>query len=258
MDWLSTIFISFVSALAFLSLVFLFGAVKRRFDIVDTAWGPTFVVIAAVNLALASSMQWQQLLVFALVVVWAGRLAWHIGRRFMRSAGEDPRYTELRSKWPQKYLDAQVYLWIYLTQAVLACAVSAPVIIIMNVRNLRPAMLVIGLVVWLAGFAFEVVGDRQLRHFLAEPSNRGKLMTSGLWRYSRHPNYFGEITLWWGIGIMAFGTGYGEVGLIGPLTITMLILFVSGVPPAERRSSKKSGWDAYRTKTSVLIPLPPK
>ena len=112
--------------------------------------------------------------------------------------------------------------------------------------------------VWLIGFFFEVVGDYQLKTFLANPKNKGKLMTPGLWRYTRHPNYFGEATMWWGIAIIALATPYGWVAIITPVLITYLLLFVSGVPMTEKSFAGKPGWDRYKRQTSIFLPLPPK
>jgi steroid 5-alpha reductase family enzyme len=258
MDWLSVIVLSFLSAFAFLNIVFVIGAVKDRFDIIDSAWGPTFIVIAAANLWTADHVYWWKLLVFAMVVLWGCRLAWHIGRRFVKSQEEDRRYTELRSKWPQKLLGLQTYLRIYVAQALLACVVSVPVMLVMHATSYKPALVIVGLLLWLIGFAFEAVGDQQLKDFIADATNKGKLMTAGLWRYSRHPNYFGELTQWWALGIIGLMASYGVVGLIGPAALSLLILAVSGVPPAERSSSKRPGWESYKRRTSVLIPLPPR
>ena len=116
----------------------------------------------------------------------------------------------------------------------------------------------IGVVVWLIGFYFEVVGDLQLSRFLANPSNKGTLMTSGLWRYTRHPNYFGEVTQWWGIYLIAVSVPYGWVGIIGPALITILILKVSGIPLLEKHKAGQPEWEAYKSRTSKFIPLPPR
>ncbi|HET7629739.1 MAG TPA: DUF1295 domain-containing protein, partial [Candidatus Saccharimonadales bacterium] len=115
-----------------------------------------------------------------------------------------------------------------------------------------------GGLVWLVGLSLESIGDRQLRHFMSNPDNKGKIMNRGLWRYSRHPNYFGELTQWWGIFIIALAAPLGWIGFIGPLVLTLLILFVSGIPLSEKRQAKKPGWSYYKKRTSVLVPLPPK
>ena len=119
-------------------------------------------------------------------------------------------------------------------------------------------LVIIGFIVWLIGFYFESVGDKQLANFIHNPENKGKLMTEGLWKYSRHPNYFGEVTQWWGIWIIALSVPYGWVAIIGPITITILILFVSGVPLLEKKYKGRSDFEAYKKRTSIFIPLPPK
>jgi steroid 5-alpha reductase family enzyme len=108
--------------------------------------------------------------------------------------------------------------------------------------------------VWVAGFTIETLADKQLRQFISNPANKGHLMTRGLWRYSRHPNYFGELTMWWGLGIIALGVPNGLIGLLGPALISHLIIFVSGIPPTEKAFQGRIGWDEYKRRTSVLVP----
>jgi steroid 5-alpha reductase family enzyme len=257
MDQLVTPFVlSLFSAVAFLSLVFVYGQTKKRYDIIDTAWGPAFIVIAFVNVALSGHVSWAAWLTVGLVTVWGMRLAWHIFRRFLHASSEDARYTELRKKWPQKYVGLQVFLRIYLVQALLATLVSLPVIVTIHSPAPQPWVALVGGLVWIVGFVIESAADRQLKQFLAQPANKGKLMMSGLWNYSRHPNYFGEMTQWWGIGIIGFGASLMLSALVGPLIITLLIRFVSGVPPAERRAATKPEWEDYKKKTRMLVPLP--
>jgi steroid 5-alpha reductase family enzyme len=112
--------------------------------------------------------------------------------------------------------------------------------------------------VWVIGFFFESVGDAQLSRFIKDPANKGKLMQSGLWKYTRHPNYFGEVTQWWGLWIIALSVSYGWLGIIGPLTITTLILKVSGIPLLEKSMEGNPEFQEYKKRTSVFFPLPPK
>jgi steroid 5-alpha reductase family enzyme len=112
--------------------------------------------------------------------------------------------------------------------------------------------------VWLIGFYFESVGDAQLALFIQNPTNKGKLMQTGLWAYSRHPNYFGEVTQWWGIWLIALTTPWGIVTVVGPLMITFLILFVSGVPLLEKKMETHQDFAAYKKRVSVFLPLPPR
>jgi steroid 5-alpha reductase family enzyme len=112
---------------------------------------------------------------------------------------------------------------------------------------------VLGTALWFAGFTIESLADRQLRKFLANPDNKGKVMDQGLWRYSRHPNYFGELTQWWAIGLIALQVHNGWIGLLGPLTLTVLIVFISGIPPIERRKKSDPEYAAYMRRTSPLV-----
>lgn len=252
------ILLSFGWALGFLTLVFAYGYYKKRYDIIDSAWGPVFIVIAFSTYARTGSFDGTIFFLLMMVSFWGLRLFSHVFGRFRRTDSEDPRYIELRKKWPKKALDLQVYLRIYVVQALAATLISIPVILILSgsvIPQVTYASL--GIAIWLTGFIIEIMADSQLKIFLSVPENRGKLMKDGLWAYSRHPNYFGEILLWWGIGIMTYGTQYALLGIVGPIVITILIIFVSGIPPAEKRSSKKPGWKEYAKKTNVLIPWPP-
>lgn len=251
----------FLAAVVFVSLVYLYAKKIKRYDIIDAAWGPTFIVVCFTSYFLAYSNIDPIsicLLVVLLVTVWGVRLAWHIGKRKLKSHEEDPRYVELRRNWKGD-TGLNVYLRIYLVQALLATIICIPVIHI-NLFNgsVWTIFTWVGLVVWAIGFICEVVADRQLKKFLENTKNIGTIMQNGLWKYSRHPNYFGEITQWWGIGIIAAGVLPWWVGLIGPITITYLILFISGIPPTEKRFEGRPGWDEYKKKTSVLLPLPSK
>ena len=111
---------------------------------------------------------------------------------------------------------------------------------------------------WLAGFGFEFIGDFQLARFKRNPRNHGRIITTGLWKYTRHPNYFGEVALWWGLWLIACSVPGGWVTVIGPVTITVLILFVSGIPLLEKRYEENEEFREYRRRTSVFFPLPPK
>lgn len=243
---------------AYMTLVFALSQRMKRFDIVDIAWGGAFIVIALSSLFLGSSRGFLQYLVSGLVVLWALRLSFYILGRFKRSKGEDPRYGEVRKQWRESEA-VNAYLRIFLAQGILALLVSVSVIMV-NLSNETSAgsTTYVGVVVWFTGFLFESIGDSQLRTHLADPKNRNRLMTSGLWRYTRHPNYFGEAVQWWGIFIIALGVPYGWMSIIGPLAITVLLLFVSGVPLTEKRFEGRPGWDAYKKRTSVFLPLPPK
>jgi len=247
-----------LAVLVYISLVFLIALRLKRFDIVDIAWGGAFIVMALTSFWLAPERGLLQYIVTGLVIIWGVRLAYTIWRRITRSPQEDPRYVELRQKWKGN-VALNAYGRIFLVQGLLASLVSATVLIV-NLSGITTTdwLTVVGVCIWVVGFLFESIGDWQLKNHLLDPAKKGQLMTSGLWRYSRHPNYFGEATQWWGIWVIALSVPFGWLGIISPLTITVLLLFVSGVPLTERRFVGRPGWATYRARTSMFIPLPPR
>lgn len=243
--------------LVYMTIVFAVSQKRKRLDIVDIAWGGAFIVIALASLFLGNRGALQYL-VSGLVALWGLRLSFYIFKRFRRSENEDSRYVEMRKNW-QGNVSMNAYFRIFITQGLLALLVSASVMAInLSDHTAIEPVGYLGVCVWIIGFLFESVGDSQLRAHLGDPKNKGKLMISGLWRYTRHPNYFGEAVQWWGIFIIALSIPYGWVSIIGPLVITTLLLFVSGVPLTEKRFEGRPGWEVYKRRTSVFVPLPPK
>lgn len=251
--------ISGVAAVLFMSVVFLVARRLRRYDLVDAAWGWVFIVITVSSFMLQPGEMWQldiQTLVVFLVGVWGIRLSQHIVRRIIATETEDHRYVELRSKW-RGNMAWNTYTRVYLLQALLAVCILIPVIFINSAADYAVNVLaVVGLAIWLVGFTIEAISDRQLRTFVASKENKGTLMQTGLWKYSRHPNYFGEITQWWGVFIVALTVPLGWLTIVGPALITYLICFVSGIPLAEKGLQGRSGWKEYKNRTSILIPMP--
>lgn len=251
----ATLLVSLAAALAFMSLMFVTGRRLRRYDVVDAAWGPVFIVIAATALVFNRNGHLASLLVLVLVTIWGLRLSSHIVRRIRATTVEDKRYVAMREKWQSSNEGLAIYLRIYLTQALLATIVSLPVLVVATAPVVVPApLLAIGVLLWLLGFSIEALADRQLRQFIHDSAHKGQLMTGGLWRYSRHPNYFGELTQWWAIGVIGLTLPLGWMGLLGPLFISYLIIFVSGVPLTEKAFAGRTGWEAYQRRTSMLVP----
>lgn len=242
--------------LAYMAGWFIASLVLGRNDIADVAWGPGFIVAAAVSLAAAGVYSPRGLLLCGLVLLWGARLALHIHYRD-RGRGEDPRYKKWREEWGRWFLPRS-FLQVFMLQGALLLLVAVPVIFV-NAAPASPlgALDALGTLVWLTGFAFEALGDLQLLRFRRDPANKGRLMTEGLWRYTRHPNYFGEVTLWWGIWLIALAVPGGWATIIGPLTITFLILKVSGIPMLESRYYGRPDFETYRRRTSAFFPLPP-
>jgi steroid 5-alpha reductase family enzyme len=239
----------------YVSFWFLLSVIKQRNDIADVAWGLGFVTLAWSSYFLAVNYNSINLIVNLLVSLWGFRLAIHIYYR-NRGKSEDYRYLNWRSEWGSWFY-LRSYLQVFLLQGVFLFLVSLPVLILnKNAENNFNLLMVFGLLIWLMGFIFESVSDKQLSDFKKDPKNKGKLIRSGLWNYSRHPNYFGEVVQWWGIWLIALNFQYGLFGIIGPLTITFLILKVSGIPLLEKKMAENPDFLDYKKTTSVFLPLP--
>lgn len=229
----------------------------RNASIADIAWGLAFVVVAWAAV-LAGSGSGASIFLAAGVTIWGVRLAGYIAWR-NRGHGEDRRYVAMRDKRPGSF-----WLWslfgVFLLQGLLALVISIPV------QSLGAAgdpsigvFSVAGALVFLTGLFFEVVGDAQLASFKADPDNRGKVMDRGLWRYTRHPNYFGDALLWWGIWLFAVGSGAAWWTFPGPVVMTFFLLRVSGVAMLESDiSERRPAYAEYIRRTSAFIPRPPR
>jgi steroid 5-alpha reductase family enzyme len=237
----------------YMVLWFLLARARKRLDTVDTAWGLGFVV-AAWSAAVQEPTS-RSLLIAVLVSIWGIRLANHIYQR-SKNRGDDPRYVEMSKKWKGS-LWRKAFWVVFMFQGLLIWIVSLPVVTATGIGHGAGWLTSIGLVIWLVGFAFESISDKQLGDFLKR-SNHPKVMDKGLWGYSRHPNYFGELTQWWAIGIIATQAHLGWIGLLGPLVLTTTIVFISGIPPIERKRKQNPDYQEYAKRVSVLIPLPPR
>jgi len=252
---LKILLIDLIVLLVYMSAWYLFGRRRRRLDVVDTAWGGGFVLVAVISLISRQNTRTE--LIGSLVLLWGLRLAVHIWQRNGRK-GPDPRYVELSAKWNQQHFWRRAYLSIFLTQGLLILIVSLPISVAgSETTPLKVGLAVLGTTLWLFGFALEAVADRQLNKFVSS-DNKGKVLRTGLWRYSRHPNYFGELLQWWSIALIALGPAIGWLGLLGPLTLSWLIIFISGIPSIEKRRLKNPEYQAYKRQTSPLVPLPPR
>ena len=241
----------------YMSLWFIVSLLKKRNDVADVAWGLGFVLLAWSAFVLSDGPGVRGILVNILVSIWGVRLAWHIHSR-NRGRTEDYRYLAWRTAWG-KWFYVRSYAQVYLLQGFLLFLVASPVLLINRSVATGLGMLdALGMAVWLVGFSFEAVGDAQLARFIKDPVNKGKLMQGGLWAYTRHPNYFGEVMQWWGLWLVALSVPGGWLGIIGPMTITFLILKVSGVPMLERKMQEHPEFAAYERRVSMFIPLPPR
>ena len=239
------------------SLWFLVALKLQRNDVADIAWGAGFIVLAVVGQFAVTATSDRGILVLALVAVWGLRLSLHIGLR-NRGKTEDSRYRKWREEWGS-HATIRAYFQVFLLQGLLIVPVLIPVTYVLSHPNPDLTWLdALGGTVWMVGFVFEAVGDLQLARFKKDPRNRGRLITSGLWKYTRHPNYFGEVMLWWGVWLIACSTPGGWKTVVGPATITALILLVSGIPLLERKYEGNPEFKEYQRRTSSFFPLPPK
>lgn len=240
----------------YMLVLFLVAIIRRDNSIADIAWGPGFLLSALAALWWSHPEGLLPVLATVLVAVWSIRLAVHVA---MRNWGrqEDWRYAKWRRDWGQWFVP-RTFLQVFLLQGFLLIIVALPLLWINTFGGVINGLVLVGSLVWLKGFLWETVGDYQLIQFLKNPSNEGKLLKSGLWRFSRHPNYFGEVTQWWGIWLMALAVPGGWVTVLGPLMITFLIMKVSGISVLEERRKGDSKFKAYARRTGALIPWFPK
>jgi steroid 5-alpha reductase family enzyme len=217
----------------------------------------TYITVTLVSVLLSPTTDGRSLLLLALVAIWAGRLGTFLFRRVLKS-GKDARFDELKVSF-LRFLNTWTLqgLWVSFTLAAALAAITA------ITRKPLGAFALVGVLVWAAGFAIEAIADAQKRRFRSVPENKGKFIDTGLWAWSRHPNYFGEIVLWIGVAVIALPVlrGWQWVALISPVFVTLLITRVSGIPLLEKRADEKWGgqedYEAYKARTPVLIPRPP-
>lgn len=242
----------------FMTLVWVLSLIKRDASVVDPFWGVGFIVAAVSYFLLTDGFTGRRLLGLALVSVWGLRLAIYLAWR-NRGKGEDPRYRAMRAKRPKNFWWFS-YFQVFLLQSLLLWLVAAPLAAAEGGDRVGEfvSLDVIGAVIWVIGFVFEVVGDFQLVAFRRDPTNKGKVLQTGLWRYSRHPNYFGEALIWWGMWFIA-AAAHGYWSVYGPVLITLLLLRVSGVTLLEKSLKEtKPGYVEYVRRTSAFFPLPPR
>jgi len=259
MSLLTLLAIDLGAILVLLTVLWAVSVAVRDTSIVDVFWGSGFVVVAWLAFALGDGSRDRGLLLAVLTTIWGLRLSVHIGRRNL-GHGEDPRYVAMRKRagdaWPLRSLYTVFWL-----QGLLLWIVSLPVQVAMH--DPTPAGLIwldaVGVAVWAVGFFFESVGDWQLSRFKADPTTKGQVMDRGLWRYTRHPNYFGDFAVWWGLYLVALSAGSPWWTIVGPIVMTVLLTRVSGAALLEKGMAKRRpGYAEYVRRTSGFIPLPPK
>lgn len=242
----------------FMTALFVIAMRLDNNGVADVGYGMAFVAVIAAAAVQVAPLSNAAILMIALAATWGLRLSLRIARKNW-SKPEDFRYAAWRASWGTSFV-VRSFLQIYMLQGLIVFVIASPVLLTLvfpATGEIGP-LTIAGTVLWLIGFACEAIADEQLDRFVANKANRGKIMMTGLWKYSRHPNYFGESLMWFGLALAAIPlTTMPLAGFISPILITFLLLKVSGVPLLEQRWQGKPEWEAYKRRTSMFVPLPP-
>lgn len=247
---------------SFIHFCYFIAIRKNKNDFADIAWGLGFVLLAVVSLIEkvyelgSASVSSVTFLVVLMVSIWGIRLFLYLYKRNINKP-EDDRYQKMKLQWKSKVF-LHSYFKVFVFQGILILIIALPFLVLIKNPEAKSPVLwlsVLGVMIWLVGFLFEVIADAQMSKFKNNPLNKGKIITSGLWSISRHPNYFGEILVWWGIFLTCLSETQNGWTMISPLLITFLIVKVSGVPLLEKKYEGRSDFEEYKKKTSKLIPF---
>lgn len=236
---------------------FLIGRRIGRYNVVDVTWGIGFVAVAAVAAAVGTGDLFRRLLLLALVAVWGLRLAWHMYGK-SKGKGEDPRYHDLLRG---DFSAGTVLRKIFAIQAVATWFIALPLQLSATLGPTPTALvpvLVLGVVVWGIGVVFEAVGDHQLRVFKADPANKGVVMDRGLWAWTRHPNYFGDACVWWGLWLISIAAWVSLATVLSPVLMTYFLVYATGARLTEKYMRDRPGFREYCSRTSFFVPRPPR
>ncbi len=242
--------------ISFYVLVFILAKIVKKHSILDVFWGSSFVIQCMATLILTNNINYQTLITMLCVSLWGLRLTFHLARRNF-SKDEDYRYIKIVEKLKKNFLFIPLiikeYVYIYLLQVALSFIIAqAFILFILSNKEQNIVLFIVGLAVFIIGYLFEVIGDYQLKKYTYSPEN--PVLNTGLWKYTRHPNYFGEVVVWWGIFILTFSINSFYIAIISPLVITTLILKVSGVPMLEKELSKSESYQKYMQQTNKFFP----
>ncbi len=249
---------SLFALLAGLTALWLFSLYKNDVSIVDRFWGLCFVALHTFNIATTGWGNSRAQLAWILVTLWGTRLSWHIHRR-NQGKPEDYRYQKMRDRWGPSFRFTSLFI-IFWFQGILAWVIGLPLWLTTREAGLWSLWDGVGVLLWLIGFLCEAVGDFQLQKFKSNPANRGRVMDSGLWAYTRHPNYFGDACLWFGFFFLGVGADpiRGWLFAFAPVLMTFFLVRVSGVALLEQSMAQRPGYAEYQKRTSGFIPWPPK
>lgn len=249
---LEPIFICSAAIFLLMLCTFLVAVAIKNNTIVDVAWGTGFLLIAIISLLLNPHFHARQIITLVLIFLWASRLSGYLFLRLWAKP-EDARYKQMRNQWGAKALWYS-FIYVFMLQGALLLIIAYPIMLINTNSQAGLAQLdLIGVIIWSTGFIIESIADWQMYQFKSKPHTKS-ILTTGIWRYSRHPNYFGESLMWWGIFIIALNVGWGLTAAISPILLTFLLLFVSGIPLAEKQLESNPEFQEYKRKTSPFVP----
>ena len=258
-DIVASLLIALATAAFVMTLTAVISRHLGRVAIVDIAWGLGFVAIATTTALAADDGGWRRWLLLGLVAVWGLRLGWHIRRRAV-GHGEDPRYETLLGGPVAEVGFAVAIRKVFVVQGLSLWLISLPVQVGVVLEVEWWPVVLAGSALWLIGLVFEAVGDAQLAAYKADP-DRDTVMDQGLWAWTRHPNYFGDACVWWGIwlvGALASGWLPGLLTVIAPIAMTYFLLFATGARLLEKTMMQRAGYPEYAARTSFFFPLPPR
>jgi len=252
--FITLLFFSAQNVFVYMVCLFLIAQILKNNSIVDIGWGAGFILVVWMLFLRSPETAPVKLAMLLSVTLWGLRLTIHVFRR-NRGKGEDFRYAKWRREWGSHFVVKSFFL-VFMLQGLFLVLISlSPIVVFASVPRSLSILDGAGIAVYCIGFLFETVGDLQLSRFLQNPENRGKLMTRGLWVWTRHPNYFGEAMLWWGLFFIAVSSQNGWLAVISPVTITVLLRFVSGVPLLEKKYEGRKDFEAYKKRTPAFFPF---
>lgn len=257
-SFLTTMWVTLLALVVLMGVTCAIGVRLRRHNVVDVTWGLGFALAALAAFAVSAGHGdvGRRVLVTVLTLIWGLRLAAYMAVR-SRAKGEDPRYAAMLDKKPGNRT-VNAFRSIYLTQALALWFVSLPLQVTMSSGAGLDWLSWVGVLLWLVGAFFESVGDLQLARFKADPANKGVVMNRGLWRYTRHPNYFGDACVWWGLFLVAASSWPGVLTIVSPVAMTYFLVRGTGKKVLEGHMAERPGFADYVRRTSGFLPLPPR
>jgi len=245
----------------FFNFIFMIALIKKDFSVIDIAWGISFFLIFITLYTAEYHIDSMRIKIIGfLVFIWAARLSGYIFYRSLKKGKEDYRYANWRKQWGAK-ANQIAYVKVYMLQMILSLCIASPLILIFKFDDNKPFGNVwdfLGLSLWGIGFLFEAIGDYQKNRFKSHKENKDKFCNVGVWKYSRHANYFGEACLWWGVFLISINIVPFYLAIWGPLLLNILLLKVSGVAMLEESYEKRPGFKEYKQTTRRFIPWLPR